>query len=83
MHMVIFRVGLLGALHPPLVSHPPFNFALRCRIGCKKIVLTSLHPNDTPPFLFDDVICYDKSKYDREIGSPLLKYVERYDKSLS
>ena len=52
----VFRVGQMGAMHPPLVLHPTFIFAPRGRIGCKKIVLTSLHPNDTPPFLFDDVI---------------------------
>ena len=32
-HIGVYRVGLLGALHPPLVSHPPFIFAPRCRIG--------------------------------------------------
>ena len=31
----------MGALHPPLVSHPPFIFAPRCRIGCKKIVFNT------------------------------------------
>ena len=51
----VHRVGLVAALHPPLVSHPPFNFAPGCRIWCKKIVLTSLHPNDTPPYLMNNI----------------------------
>ena len=38
----VHRVGLVGALHPSLVSHPPFIFAPRCRIGCKKIVFLHL-----------------------------------------
>ena len=31
----VFRVGLVAALHPPLVSHPPFNFAPGCTNGPK------------------------------------------------
>ena len=34
----VHRVGHMGAMHPPLVSHPFFIFAPRCRGGCKKIV---------------------------------------------
>ena len=53
----VYRVGLVAALHPPLVSHPPFNFAPGCTNGPKdwvqKMVLTSLHPIDTPPYLMN------------------------------
>ena len=53
----VFRVGQMGATHPPKGLHPFFIFAPRCRGGCKKNSLfTSLHPNDTSPFQFDDVI---------------------------
>ena len=31
----VYRVGLVAALHPPLVSHPPFNFAPGCTNGPK------------------------------------------------
>ena len=31
----VHRVGLVAALHPPLVSHPPFNFAPGCTNGPK------------------------------------------------
>ena len=32
----VFRVGQMGATHPPKVSHPFFIFAPRCRGGCRK-----------------------------------------------
>ena len=66
----VHRVGLVAAMHPPLVSHPPFNFAPRCRIGCKKIVLTSLHPNDTPPlFTFIPLKVPTKAVYLPGVGA--------------
>ena len=42
-HIGVYRVGLLGALHPP------FIFAPRCRIGCKKIVFLYLFIRATLP----------------------------------
>ena len=35
MDIGVYRVGLVAALHPPLVSHPPFNFAPGCTNGPK------------------------------------------------
>ena len=35
----VLRVCQMGALHPPVVLHPSFIFAPRCRFGYKKMSL--------------------------------------------